>query len=176
MLSVVGPFNYSFFSCHITVVPSFTHSDFLVVVGHACLLYFGATSLHRFDVAMSMSRLFTIIGDNNVLQNMTSLNTASRESMKKAQIIPCPPLSTFEAALNGIRSESSVCICAGITDHLLSARECSTIYGTIEPVFNQLRDQLFKLCSDRPALQVRLEQDSLFNLFQSLIILLFSDL
>ena len=103
---------------------------------------------------MSISRLFSVIGDTNVLQNMTTLNMASRESMKKAQVIPCPPLSEFESSLSSIRAESTVCIYAGITGHLLGAPEGNTIYSTIDPVLSHLRDLLFSLCSARPSLQV----------------------
>ena len=34
-----------------------------------------------------MARLISIVGDGNVKRNMTGLNTASRESMKNAQVI-----------------------------------------------------------------------------------------
>ena len=85
---------------------------------------------------------------------MTTLNMASRHSMKKAQVISCPPLTDLAATLNEIRSESTVCIYAGMTGQLLSATEGNTIYSTIDPILAQLRDHLFKLCSVRPALQV----------------------
>ena len=103
---------------------------------------------------MSLSRLFSIIVNSNVLQNMTTLNMASRESMKKAQVISCPPLPELGATLSEVRSESTVCIYAGLTGQLLCATEGNTIYATIDPILAQLRDHLFKLCSARPALQV----------------------
>ena len=49
------------------------------------------------------SRVFSIIGDRNVLDNMTSYNTASREVMQSAQIINCPALSELAKAFLEIR-------------------------------------------------------------------------
>ena len=71
---------------------------------------------------MSQLRIYSVKGDKHVLQNMTTLNMASRKTMKKSQVI--------------------------------SAQECSTIYMTMEPVFCQIHEQLFKLCIAHPDLQV----------------------
>ena len=49
------------------------------------------------------STLFTLIGDSNAVDNMTSFNTASREVMKGAQVIPCPILSKISEAISSIR-------------------------------------------------------------------------
>ena len=76
---------------------------------------------------MSVSRLFTIIGDANVRRNMTALNIASREAMKSAQIVDFNGEGSFDSALASVRSESSVCIVAAITDLLLSNGDCGTI-------------------------------------------------
>lgn len=48
--------------------------------------------------------MFTLIGDSNAVDNMTSFNTASREVMKGAQVIPCPTLSKIPEAFAAIRS------------------------------------------------------------------------
>ena len=49
------------------------------------------------------SRMFSIVGDSNVVDNMTSFNTASREVMKSAQVIPCPVLNKIPEAFQVIR-------------------------------------------------------------------------
>ena len=94
------------------------------------------------EVTMSISRLFTILGDANVKDNMTALNMASREVMKKAQIIPCPAMSNLGLALYGVRDESNVFIFAGVTQLILSTEECNTIYATIDPVLASIREEL----------------------------------
>ena len=47
--------------------------------------------------------MFSIVGDSNVVDNMTSFNTASREVMKSAQVIPCPVLNKIPEAFQVIR-------------------------------------------------------------------------
>ena len=91
---------------------------------------------------MSISRVFTIIGDANVKDNMTSLNIASREVMKRAQVLSCLPLSRLSEGFAYVRVESNVCIFAGVTQLLLSTEECSTIYATIDPVLSTLKDEI----------------------------------
>ena len=103
---------------------------------------------------MSQARLFTIIGDRNVTQNMTTLNMASRVAMQKAQVIPCPALQDFPTALNAVRPESAVLVYAGITDHLMAAPEGNTIQSTIDPVLCQIRQLLFEFCLARSGVQV----------------------
>ena len=93
---------------------------------------------------MSVSRLFTVIGDSNVRDNMTSLNMASREMMRHAQLIACPSLSGLGTALAEVRAESNVCVFAGMTQLLLSTEECSTIYATIDPVLASLKEELIR--------------------------------
>ena len=53
------------------------------------------------------SMVFTVIGDSNVVDNMTSFNTASREVMKGAQVITCPILSKLSEAFMTIRCDQS---------------------------------------------------------------------
>ena len=49
--------------------------------------------------------VFSVVGDDNVRDNMTSLNMSSREIMRAAQIITCQPLATLAASLLEIRLE-----------------------------------------------------------------------
>ena len=52
---------------------------------------------------MSSPWSFSIIGDGNVVDNMTSFNTASRDIMKKARVINCPALSKICEAFQSVR-------------------------------------------------------------------------
>ena len=54
--------------------------------------------------------VFTIIGDSNVRDNMTTMNMASRETMRGAQIIPSPQLKDLAASLKEIRYAILGCI------------------------------------------------------------------
>ena len=103
---------------------------------------------------MSISRLFTIIGDGNVRRNMTGLNVASRETMKNAQIIDYLGVGSINVALQEVRPESQVCIVAAITDLLVSGGDCGTIFASIDPPLTSLRDRIVAFCITRPTLQV----------------------
>ena len=103
---------------------------------------------------MSQLRLFSVLGDSNVIQNMTTLNMASRESMKKAQVIDHVVPGSFDQAFKEIRPESTVCIIAALTDLLLSGGDGGTIYATIDPILASFRDKVYNLCTTRPDLEV----------------------
>ena len=111
---------------------------------------------------MSSTWLFSIVGDSNVRRNMTSLNIASREAMKSAEVIDCNAITSLDAALSSVRSESSVCLVACITEFLLSAGECGTILSTIDPVLASFAQKLSSFCGTRETLQV--VQHHLINL------------
>ena len=101
-----------------------------------------------------MARLVSIIGDGNVRRNMTGLNMASRESMKKAQVIDHVVPGSFDQAFKEIRPKSTVCIIAALTDLLLSGGDGGTIYATIDPILASFRDKVYNLCTTRPDLEV----------------------
>ena len=104
---------------------------------------------------MSVSRLFTIVGDLNIKRNMTGLNVASREAMKSAQIIDCVSMSTLDDALNEVRKESAVLVIAAFTEFLLSGGDCGTIASSIDPILAELSTKIKGFCSFRPDLKVR---------------------
>ena len=103
---------------------------------------------------MSVSRIFTIVGDANVRRNMTALNIASRTSMKNAQIVDHVGGVPLDQVLQGVRPESNVCIIASITDVLISGGDCGTIFSTIDPILSSLHAQISAFCIARPSLQV----------------------
>ena len=103
---------------------------------------------------MSVSRIFTIIGDANIRRNMTALNIASRARMKNAQILDHVGVP-LDQVLPNVRPETNVCIIASITDVLISGGDCGTIFSSIDPVLSALHAQITAFCASRPGLQVR---------------------
>ena len=103
---------------------------------------------------MSVSRLFTVIGDANVRRNMTGLNVASREAMKSAQVLACDTLASLDSVMNEVRAESSVCIVAAITEMLLTADNTGTVASSIESVLHSFKSRLITMCNARPSLTV----------------------
>ena len=103
---------------------------------------------------MADSKLVSIIGDSNVLRNMTGLNVASREVMKTAQIIDCTGAKTIEQSLHLVRAESNICIVAAITEQLLSGGFCGTIYGSVDPMLTSINAAISSYCINHPIIQV----------------------
>ena len=104
---------------------------------------------------MSVSRLFTVVGDLNIKRNMTGLNVASRETMKSAQVIDCVSMATLDDALNDVRKESTVLVIAAFTEFLLSGGDCGTIASSIDPILAELSTKIKGFCAFRPNLKVR---------------------
>ena len=102
-----------------------------------------------------MSRLISVVGDNNVKRNMTTLNMASRDAMKTAQLIDCLSMASLDESLSSVRAESNVCIVAVITELLLATGECATIFSTIDPILTTFAQKLNDFCSRRQSLKVR---------------------
>ena len=114
------------------------------VTGKNCLVF----------SAMSLSRLFTIIGDANVRRNMTGLNIASREAMKSAQVIDCISSTTFDTALAEVRAESTVLIVSTLTEFILSNGFCGTVHSSLDPVLASFVTTISGFCAFRPNLKV----------------------
>ena len=103
---------------------------------------------------MSVSRLFSIIGDGNVRRNMTSLNIASRASMKSAQVIACSNLDSIDAALAEVRPESSVCVFAAVTELIIMAEDCGTVAATVDTALLAFKSKIEAFCKVKPDLHV----------------------
>ena len=144
--------------------------------GCAVEIYFGSTSFKQVfqllvsffrqllkdsdsdtDVLSTMSshRLFSVIGDANVRRNMTTLNVASRASMKSAQVIDCVQMSTLDSALLEVRAESEVLILASITEFLLGNGNTGTLASTVDPVLTSFAAAIHRFCASRQTLQVQ---------------------
>ena len=102
---------------------------------------------------MSVSRLFSFIGDANVKRKMTGLNIASREAIKSAQVLDCSLMSELDTALQAVRPESDVLI-ASMTEFLLAAGDCGTIFSSIDPILASLVTKIVGFCAFKSTLQV----------------------
>ena len=103
---------------------------------------------------VKMSRMISVVGDDNVRRNMTGLNLASREAMKSSQVIDCSNLASLDAALDSVRSDSTVCIVACITEFLVASGDCGTIFSTIDPILATFTQKLHDFCSRRQTTRV----------------------
>ena len=116
--------------------------------------------------------LFTIIGDSNVRRNMTSLNVASRTSMKTAQVLDCANLASLDSCFQEVKAETEVLIVAAVTEFLLSGGNCGTILSTIDPVLATFASKIINFCAFRPHLKVEV----LFGTYRGLCLPIVIDL
>ena len=103
---------------------------------------------------MSITNVYTVIGDSNIKRNMTSMNIASRTVMKDCQVIDCPNLDNLEAALASVRDESTVLIFSAISELLASGSDRGTVQASMNFVLSSVATKLSILCRARPSLQV----------------------
>ena len=103
---------------------------------------------------MSITNVYTVIGDSNIKRNMTSMNIASRTVMKDCQVIDCPSLDNLEAALASVRDESTVLIFSAISELLASGSDRGTVQASMNFVLSSVATKLSILCRARPSLQV----------------------
>ena len=105
---------------------------------------------------MPPAQLYAVVGDANVRQNMTAMNRSSREAMATATIIDCAALDSLAQALREVSAETTVCIVQSITSFLVSADGAGTgtIFGAIDPVFEQFNTLVRSFAASRGTLQV----------------------
>ena len=99
-----------------------------------------------------MSQVFSILGDSNVVQNMTPFNCRDRPMMKSAQCIPCGRLDLLAESLRQIRVESNVVVMSCITNFLTGSNSAGvgSVSQKIEHVLAQFLLLVSKAASDNP--------------------------
>ena len=99
---------------------------------------------------MAQSRVFSLIGDSNIRQNVTKTSCRANPVMKTSQIIACGSLSIFEASLSAVREESSVVILSCLTNFLTAAKGSEIVSQRISPVLQDIKDILVAKCQAHP--------------------------
>ena len=103
---------------------------------------------------VKMSRMISVVGDDNVRRNMTGLNLASREAMKSAQIVDFLGLTPIDQTLLEVRPESSICIVSALTDPIVANGDCGTVFASVDPILTSLHASIAAYCSAHPQIQV----------------------
>ena len=98
-----------------------------------------------------MDKVFSIIGDSNILRNMNSMSCRDRPKMLAAQVLPCTKVSLFAESLRGLRGESNVCIVSCVTNFMTSSSEGSSTLGLrLEPILLNFFSQIKAACVESP--------------------------
>ena len=105
-------------------------------------------------LTLSVTNVYSIIGDLNIRRNMTAMNIASRQALATCQVIDCPQLNNLEGALASVRDTSTVCVFSAISELLASGPDRGTVQASVKHVLTSVASKLAILCRARPSLQV----------------------
>ena len=92
---------------------------------------------------MSVSQVFSLIGDSNVQRNMNSISCRDRPLMSGAQVIPCGQISVLAEALRQVRQTSNVTVLSCITNFMTRSDESvSSVSLRVEPIIKNFKSIL----------------------------------
>ena len=103
---------------------------------------------------MSVSRLFTIVGDSNVKNNMTPFNVRDRPGLSDAQVLSAGRVELLPDALRSVRTASEVVILSCITNYLTSSEDSSSVSGRVSPILAEFRQHIDAFCLTRASTMV----------------------
>ena len=100
---------------------------------------------------MSQVRVFSLLGDSNVVRNMTPFNCRDRPLMKAAQCVPCQRIDVFAESLRQVRAESNVCLMSCVTNFLTRSDSAQgSISQRIEGILMDFLGIVNRAASDNP--------------------------
>ena len=100
---------------------------------------------------MSVARVFSLLGDSNVRNNVNKTSTSARASIKSAQVISCGHLENLVESLSQVRESSNVCILACVTNFLASCDGPSSVSQRIQSTLQDIRDAVAESCLANPS-------------------------
>ena len=99
---------------------------------------------------MSQARVFSILGDSNVIRNMTPFNCRDRPLMKNSQNIQVGRLDLLAESLRQVRVESNVVLLSCITNFLTSSSSDGSVSQRVEHLLAQFIDLVDKFATEKP--------------------------
>ena len=99
---------------------------------------------------MSLSRVFSVIGDSNIQRHVTKNSCRANPAVKASQMLSCGHVGIFGAALEKVRSQSNVIIVACISSFLASADGPVSVAHRVAPVLEAFLSDLVVACAARP--------------------------
>ena len=97
-----------------------------------------------------MSPIFTLIGDSNIKNHVNKNSIRANPALKAAQVLSCGNFSIFSATLEKVRSSSTSCIIACVTNFITGAQGPSTVSLRVDPALQEFRSVLVEACSAFP--------------------------
>ena len=83
---------------------------------------------------MAQLRVFTLIGDSNVRNHVNKNSCRANPALKSAQVLSCGNAEVLISTLDKVRSSSTVCIMACVSNVLCDAEGPASIQSRVDPV------------------------------------------
>lgn len=107
------------------------------------------SNLHS-NIKMAQLRVFSLLGDSNIRNNVNQTACRANASIKASQVLFCGHFETFGDSLKKVRPESNVCIVACITNFLTSI-DGPSVSQRVQPVLQDVREVLLEVCGANAA-------------------------
>ena len=95
---------------------------------------------------MAQLRVFSLIGDSNIRNNVNKTSRRANAAIQSAQVLTCGHFETFGDTLSKVRPESTICIISCITNFLTAIDGRTSVSQRIQPVLGDVRDLLHEVC------------------------------
>ena len=92
-----------------------------------------------------MSQIFSVVGDSNIRNHVNRNSCRANPALKAAQTLSCGSLSIFVGVLEKVRSESTACIIACVTNFLTDAEGLPTVSLRVDPVLQVRGSFVFRV-------------------------------
>ena len=152
---VIGLYDASFLCCELFKDLSslfiFLTAVFALQPTHVFSAWVQVFNFFRTFSKINMAPIFTLIGDSNLRRHMSRQNCQGRTPMSSAEVKICGRIESFAETLRSMRSTSTVCVIACLTNFLTSTEGASTSAAIrVQPTLIEFRDIILDFCSEQP--------------------------
>ena len=99
---------------------------------------------------MAQLRVFSLIGDSNVRNHVNKNSCRANPALKSAQVLSCGNAEVLISTLDKVRSSSTVCIMACVSNFLCDAEGPASIQSRVDPVLQDFFSALSGACAANP--------------------------
>ena len=125
--------------------PSSAASLFVIVTACDTTCRVSKVYLKENFIKMSQARVFSLLGDSNVVRNLTPFNCRDRPLMTGAQLIPCGRMDVLAESLRQVRAESNVILMVCVTNFLTRS---DSAQGTISQRIESILLEFLRLTNE----------------------------
>ena len=99
---------------------------------------------------MAQARVFSLIGDSNVRNHVNKNSCRANPALKSAQVMCCGSAEILAATLEKVRSSTTVCIVACVSNFLCDVDGPASVQNRLDPVLQDFRASMISACEANP--------------------------